>query len=213
MNIKSILGLPKTIYFNFYYFPFKVAIKLPIMIASDVKLASMGTRKSVVLNIPNERVYIGYGESFALGGRTYWNVGSEGKVIFDGKASFGKGTQIISAGVLRFGKDFYCNANGIINAGKRITFGDHCLLGWNVTIIDGDGHKIFHNGIVQETYKPIRIGDNVWLGADSTVLKGGEIKSGCIVASKGCVTKRINEEGIVIGGINKVLNRGITWKK
>jgi len=42
MNIKKVrlflFGLPKTLLFNFYYFPFKTAIKLLVWITHKVKL-------------------------------------------------------------------------------------------------------------------------------------------------------------------------------
>jgi hypothetical protein len=42
MNIKKaslfLLGLPKTLIFNFHYFPFKIAIRLPVLLTHKVRL-------------------------------------------------------------------------------------------------------------------------------------------------------------------------------
>lgn len=39
--LKKIIGLPKTIFFNMYYFPFYKAIKLPVIVSPDVKLLNI----------------------------------------------------------------------------------------------------------------------------------------------------------------------------
>lgn len=95
---KLILDLPKTLLFNFYYLPVKDAIKLPFHVDYRTKIQSLGKRDSVVLRDPNKKIRIGGKGSFALGGRTYWCVSSTGKIVFEGAASFCKGTQIICGG-------------------------------------------------------------------------------------------------------------------
>lgn len=99
MNMRKILAIPKSLYFNLYYFPLKLAVKLPVIVAADTKLANMGSRKAVRLANPSRRVFFGFGESYALGGKTYWSISKDAQVIFDGSATLGKGTQIISGGV------------------------------------------------------------------------------------------------------------------
>ena len=98
MNLKKFLGIPKSLYFNLYYFPLRTALRFPVILAADVKLNRMGRRDSVKLSDAHKRVSIGFGESFALGGRTYWDVSDRGQVIFNGSAMFGKGTQIVVGG-------------------------------------------------------------------------------------------------------------------
>ena len=95
---KKIIGLPKTIFFNMYYFPFHKAIKLPVIVAPDVKLLNMGKKDGVELLDFKKKIYLGYGESFALGGKTCWSLMGDGKICFKGSAILGKGTQIICIG-------------------------------------------------------------------------------------------------------------------
>lgn len=38
--VNIVLSIPKTIFFNFCYLPFKQALKLPIWIAYDVKVSA-----------------------------------------------------------------------------------------------------------------------------------------------------------------------------
>jgi acetyltransferase-like isoleucine patch superfamily enzyme len=48
-------------------------------------------------------------------------------------------------------------------------------------------------------YGKIIIGEDVWLGANSTILKGVSIGNGAIVAAKSVVTKSVEEYGIMMG--------------
>ena len=50
-----------------------------------------------------------------------------------------------------------------------------------------------------ETAKPVRLGDNVWLGDRSTVLKGVTIGDNSIVAASSVVTKDVPANVIVAG--------------
>ena len=111
------------------------------------------------------------------------------------------------------GGNFYCNADCIINAGKKIEIGKDVLLGWNVTIIDGDGHVMLHSEQEMPRYEEISIGDHVWLAANSSVLKGSMIKNDSVVAYGGIVSKKMELPNVIIGGQNKVLRTDSNWRK
>lgn len=134
-------------------------------------------------------------------------------MIFHGRACLGRGVQIVSGGELEFGKNFYCNADCIINAQKRISFGDNCILGWRCTVIDGDGHYIIKNGVRQSKTEAIEIGSHVWLGAEVTVLKGSQIKDDTVVAAKACVSKKLDSGNLMLVGANKIVASDISWEK
>lgn len=48
--------------------------------------------------------------------------------------------------------------------------------------------------------EPISIGDNVWIGANVTILPGVKIGNSCIVGAGSVVTKSFNEDHLVIAG-------------
>ncbi|MFY0256274.1 hypothetical protein ACDQ55_20230 [Chitinophaga sp. 30R24] len=52
-GFRLLRSLPKTIYFNFYYFPFKTALRLPVFIDHHVRLMKMGGK--VALNYTPKR--------------------------------------------------------------------------------------------------------------------------------------------------------------
>lgn len=143
-----------------------------------------------------------------------WQVHEGGKIHFKGNATIGRGTQIVVGknATLEIGREFYCNANCIINAGSRINIGDECLIGWNVEILDGDGHKSMSEENKCKDYEPIEIKNHVWIGSHVMILKGVRIGENCVVAAKSCVTKPFDIKNIIIKD-NNVIKEKIRWEK
>lgn len=207
------ISILKTLYFNFYYLPFKSAMRMPFRVGKKVKIDNMGKRNSVKVENLQKHIGIGVGQSFGLGKNTFWSVADNASLIIRGGATIGRGTQIIVDGELILGCNFYCNADCIINAGKKVEFGNDALLGWNVTVIDGDGHAMLHSEQEMPRYEEIFIGNHVWLAANSSVLKGSLIGNDTVVAYGGIVSKRIEQPNVIIGGQNKVLRTNSNWRK
>ena len=92
---------------------------------------------------------------------------------------------------------------------KRIVVGSDCLFGPGVKIRDFDGHMIGNNA----TSKDVVIGNHVWLGENSIILKGVTIGDGSIVAAGSVVTKDVPERSIVAGNPAKVIKNNIDWKR
>lgn len=113
-------------------------------------------------------------------------------------------------GELSVGGNFFCNANCDILCNRSITFGYDNLLGWNITLLDSDGHNTYHKGVFQEPMKVITLGNHVWLGANSTILKGVSLADNTIIPY-GSVIHKSNDEKYVVFQ-NKVLKSEITWK-
>lgn len=118
-------------------------------------------------------------------------------------------------GFLSFGHGFSCNSNFLVSCGTKIEIGANVLLGWNVTIIDGDGHKILNSrGDRINQGKPIHIGDHVWIASDSTILKGSTISKDSVIGTKSLVTKQHETEKVIIAGNPaQVTKENITWEK
>lgn len=207
------ISIIKTLYFNFYYLPFKDALKMPFRVGKSVNIKNMGKRNSIKVQNTNKHIHIGVGQSFGLGQFTFWSIADKAFVNIRGGATIGKGTQIVVDGELDIGEDFYCNANCIINAGRKIGFGDSSLLGWNVTVIDGDGHAMIYGQNEMDQYDEIQIGNHVWLAAESSVLKGGQKKDNSVVAYGAVVSREIDQKNVLIGGHNKILRTNVNWKK
>ena len=94
-------------------------------------------------------------------------------------------------------------ANNItIVARKEIVIGERLLCGDRVAIFDSDFHLVDPekrwegHGIS----KPVKIGDNVWLGSNVMILKGVTIGDHAVVAPGSVVTKDVPPR-VVVGGV------------
>ena len=68
---------------------------------------------------------------------------------------------------------------------------NNCNIANNVVIVDHN-HKIGNNGVIDGLdCSPIKIGDNVWIGANVTILKGISIGNGSIIAAGAVVNTNI----------------------
>lgn len=222
--LRFILSIPKTILFNFRVFPFKVALKLPILIAYNLKIAN-ASKGSFVTNseIKTFMIKINWdkgseGINHSLSKSGYLDVKKTGKIVFEGKANFSIGTSIrVDDGVLSFGENFSCNRHCSFSCNKSITFKDNVLLGWNVNIRDSDGHHVFNidaPNIATNTPRKVEVGNHVWLTANVDILKGVKVPDNCIVGFNSCVTREFEEKNCIITGYPaKIIKRDILWEK
>lgn len=107
-------------------------------------------------------------------------------------------------------------ANFICGEGKSITIGKDCMIAWGIEFRNTDSHAIFDLDTKQRINQAddIIIGNHVWIGAHSTILKGSNIKNGSIIAIKSLVSSYFENENIIIGGIPaKELKRNIYWER
>ena len=70
-------------------------------------------------------------------------------------------------------------ARSFVLVRRRVSIGRDCLIGWDTVITDSDWHGIRGAPDAVETV----LGDHVWLGQGSRVLKGAAIGSDSIVAA------------------------------
>lgn len=208
----------KTVYFNFKYLPLKKACKFPILLSNKVYLRQISGRIHINCQISFGLVQIGYGNVGIFDkkmSRTIWEV--NGKVIFNGKTTIGHGSKIVvgTYGQLSFGDNFKATAETSIIAFNKIIFGNNCLLSWDTLLMDTDFHTVKNeNNEVINSTKPILIGDHVWIGCRSIILKGAVIHNNTIIAINSMVNKELNEENCIYGGSPvKVIKKNISWEE
>jgi acetyltransferase-like isoleucine patch superfamily enzyme len=208
-----ILGLPKTIYFNFKYFPFLDAIKLPVFVSSRVWLMQMGGKVNLGV-VKTGIVKIGFGDVGIFDrqkSRSIWQV--SGLVQFIGSAKVGHGSKISVLGELVVGNNFCISAESALIAHNKITIGDDVLISWDVLIMDTDGHNIFNDiGLQINKPKEVIIGDKVWVGCRSLILKGVRIADGVVVAADSTLTKSVDCGYSIVGGSPvRQIKRDVKW--
>lgn len=101
-------------------------------------------------------------------------------------------------------------------ARTRIHIGRDCMLSTDVDIRTGDSHAIFDRRARRRVNPAadVEIGDHVWLGRGTQVLKGVRLRSGSVVGAASVVTRAIDEENVVVAGVPaRVVRRDIHWTR
>ena len=110
------------------------------------------------------------------------------------------------------GKNIHFGKNVFLNSGCRfqdqggIFIGDNCLIGHNCVIATLN-HSIDPEKRQNLLPAAVRIGNDVWIGANATILPGVRIGDGAIVAAGAVVTRDVAERPVVAGVPAKVIKR------
>lgn len=111
----------------------------------------------------------------------------------------------------------YALLNGArIIADREITIGEHCLISWNVVLMDSYRYSFDARerrkeleqappSRAAERGRTIHIGNNVWIGFDSCVLPGVRIGDGSVVGARSVVTEDVPPLTVVAGNPARVI--------
>lgn len=110
---------------------------------------------------------------------------------------------------MNFGNNVFIEEGAHLSCRSGLEIGNYVMIGPNITIIGGD-HKFddtstemwhHHKGNDQK----ITIEDDVWIGANVTLLKNAYISKGCVIGACSVVTKRTEPYGIYVGNPAKLI--------
>ena len=107
---------------------------------------------------------------------------------------------------VHLGNNVYANFGLTLVDDTDIYIGDSCMFGPNVVLATA-GHPI-EPGLRREVYQynlPIRIGNNVWIGAGAVVLPGVTIGDNSVIGAGSVVTKDIPANVVAVGNPCRVL--------
>jgi coenzyme F420-reducing hydrogenase beta subunit len=169
---------------------------------------SINKDAKAVLNAP---FYVGRKLVIKSNGDTRLALEDFGRLIVNGVFDMRQGTfiWIKRCGTLELDGGFM--HEGVhITCGNYIKIGKNCHIAKEVIIRDLDGHYI--EDAYYRTAKPVYIGDDVWLGYRSMIMKGVTIGNGAIVAAGSVVTKDIPPHCIAAGNPAKVIRQNIKWR-
>lgn len=197
MLIKIIKSIYNTLLFNFKAFPLKEAIKIPAICGSNVFFGRIERGKIWCdVGVHFNMISLGRTEgSFRAGRnqRTYIAIwGSKSMLKIKDILDIPCGSVLNVNGCVEIGKGFMPNSCLLISCGERITFGDNCNIGWNVTIIDGDGHPLCNKDNpdrVINNSKPVVIGNGCWIAAHVTIMKGIQLADNTTIPYGSIITK------------------------
>ncbi|MGO2719913.1 MAG: DapH/DapD/GlmU-related protein [Brachybacterium tyrofermentans] len=109
-----------------------------------------------------------------------------------------------------FGKNIDLGRRVFLNAGCRfqdqggLHIGDDCLIGHN-TVIATLNHDLAPSRRGDLHPAPVTIGNNVWIGANVTILPGITIGDDAVIAAAAVVTKDVPAKALVVGSPARVI--------
>lgn len=150
-----------------------ICLTYSIIKFSLIKLFHMKNFRFTVFNLisPFTEIEIGKKAKLTLGKMVRVRSGSKIKVI--------KGAEV------QIGDNASLNHGCMLISHDKIIIGKDVQFGPNVLIYDHDHDFRAKNGLKELNYKtsPVEIGDNVWIGANTVILRGTRIENNCVVGA------------------------------
>lgn len=207
----------KTLCFNFRYFPFSIAKRLPVFIRHNVEVRYMkrgnisfvGTIRPFMLSlgsIDREYTYdkpsmINIKGSMVVKGNGY-HAFAPGIILYVGENA-----------TLEVGNNFSVSHDAKFYIKKSCVIGDDNMWSYYNVIMDNDAHPIYDpSGNLLNYNKDVIIGNHVWIGCRCTIMKGAEIPNDSIIGSNSIVNKQMNESNCIYAG-NPVrqIKQNVDW--
>jgi len=107
---------------------------------------------------------------------------------------------------IKIGKNVFINACCRFQDQGGIEIGDGSLIGHNTTIATLN-HDFNPDKRANLHPSPVKIGKNVWIGSDSTILPGVEIGDGAVIGAGSVVTKNVPANSIAVGSPARVIKQ------
>lgn len=163
---------------------------------SLIKLFHMKNFKFTALNLisPFTEIEIGKKSKLILGKMVRVRSGSKIKVRNGAEAKIGDNTSL--------------NHGCMIISHEKIIIGKGVQFGPNVLIYDHDHDFRAENGLKELKYKtsPVVIGDNVWIGANTIILRGARIGNNCIIGAGSVINGEYTNNSVIIQKRDIVVN-------
>lgn len=214
------LNIIKTFYFNFKVFSWPIARKLPVYFFGPVKFASLKGKVILDANVVSRgMIQFGCKEENVIATREPTRLKIDGELVFKGKSKFAHAIQLLvwDNGRLTIGNNSWMGSFTKLVAFRSIDIGNNFLASWECQIFDTDFHFIENTiaGTIGDPNGIVVIGENVWLGSRSTILKNTILPGYCIVASGSTCNKDYSSScppGSVIGGMPaKFIKEGVRY--
>lgn len=117
-------------------------------------------------------------------------------------------------GLLSIGSRTIIGPNTRIMAATEVHIGRRCMISWNCSIFDSVGHRLWLEGQEEaEIEAPITIGDDVWIGPYSIIMKGVEIGPNSVIGAGSVVRRSVPPNTLVYGNPARPTGRVLRWER
>lgn len=208
VEIAKDVNILSTIYWNFRFFPWQVARKLPVYIGYNVDIMHFERGNVTLSSDAIKRGMIKIGITSAP---TFPSNGLHTLIRFHGNSSitFGrdvvinKGCSVIATygGNIQIGDDVFINQYSLIYCNSSVKIGNYVSIGWSVQIYDTAVHYMvdINTGQIKNPAHPVIISDNVWICNHATISAGAKIPPSTVVSAHSLVNKDFMGVGFVGG--------------
>lgn len=122
--------------------------------------------------------------------------------------------------IVNIGKNFSCRECCIESHDEKamiIKIGEDCMFSDGIRLRSSDGHTIYSTDdhkIINKPQKGISVGNHVWLGMKTTILKDVSIPNNSIVGACSLVNKTFEQENTIIAGTPaRVVKKSVNWDR
>lgn len=144
--------------------------------------------------------------------------------IEDGFRFFSGAIVSQNGGKIYIGRNVQIGFNCLIGSSNSVTIGDYSLFADYVTIMDNNNHpvnpfdriimnksesKSNYRGWKYSVSAPVKIGKNVWCGANVRINKGVTIGDGAVIAANTVVVKDVPSNSICAGNPGRIVKEHI----
>jgi acetyltransferase-like isoleucine patch superfamily enzyme len=177
--------------------------------AGSIARVSLGRGVTLRGRISVDRAALRIGARCSIAKTAQVGCAGDGAVILHEGVSIGPRSIVsTTAGRVEIGANTSFFSDCIITG--EVTIGPSCLFANNITVLTGT-HEIYGTGTIRENdaaasrqlgyrpYRPVWIGADCWLGANSVVLPGVTLGQGCVVGANAVVTKSFPDYSILAG--------------
>lgn len=105
------------------------------------------------------------------------------------------------------GENVFFNINCVLLDSCQIKIGNNVMFGPNVNIYTATHPLDFKTRLEHEFAKPISIGDDCWIGGNTTICPGVNIGNRTVIGAGSVVTKDIPEDCMAAGNPAKVIKK------